>query len=70
MGELFIIISTIILAAGVLWSYSLMLNAALGISKWSVLLVLIPLINIVMIISWGIEAYNRTKKEEFFVDWN
>ncbi|WP_162523637.1 hypothetical protein [Calorimonas adulescens] len=48
--EAIIAILGMIFSIASLWCYGTLLKAALGISKWNILLILIPVVNIVMVI--------------------
>ncbi|MDI6600584.1 MAG: hypothetical protein QME46_02230 [Thermoanaerobacteraceae bacterium] len=48
--EAIIAILGMIFSIALLWCYGTLLKAALGISKWNILLILIPVVNIVMVI--------------------
>ena len=46
------------------WSYGTLLKAAINQPKAMVLLLLIPIVNFVMIIVWGMQAHNALKERE------
>ncbi|SHF85089.1 CarboxypepD_reg-like domain-containing protein [Caldanaerobius fijiensis DSM 17918] len=54
IGVLIILLVFVILLS--LWAYGTLLKKALGKSKWNALLLLIPLVNLGVIIDWGVEA--------------
>lgn len=55
----------LVFAVAALWCYGTLLKAALGISKWNVLLTLIPIVNIIMVIVWGTQAHNKLKEQNY-----
>lgn len=65
-GILVLIIWLAIIALEVvmLWSYGTLLKAALGESKVLVLLLLIPIVNIIMPIVWGLRAHRLLLERE------
>ena len=54
----------IIIGVVMLWSYGTLLKAALGQPKVMVLLLIIPIVNLVMPIVWGVQAHNALKERE------
>lgn len=46
------------------WSYGTLLKAALGESKVMVLLMLVPIVNLVMPIVWGLRAHKLLLERE------
>lgn len=65
-GGLFFVLLIIYIAVAVvyIWSYGTLIKAALGQSKWMALLLLIPLVNLVMPVVWGVQAHNSIKERE------
>lgn len=61
---LFWFIVSIVIWAIVIWAYGTLLKAALNQPKAMALLLLIPIVNIVMIIVWGVQAHNAIKERE------
>lgn len=60
---IFFLIEIALIAVGI-WSYGTLLKAATGQSKAMALLLLIPFLNFVMIIVWGVQAHNILKEKE------
>ena len=54
----------IAIAAVSIWAYGTLIKAALNQPKAMALLLLIPLLNLVMIIVWGVQAHNALKERE------
>lgn len=63
--EAIIAILGMIFSIASLWCYGTLLKAALGISKWNILLILIPVVNIVMVIIWGMQAHNKLIEQDY-----
>jgi membrane associated rhomboid family serine protease len=66
MGLYILIFFIFIIGSNILWLWvtGTLLKAALGISKWNVLLLLIPIVGIIMFIIWGFQAHNLLKERQ------
>lgn len=66
IGGIFFITLIIYVAilAVTIWSYGTLLKAALNLPKAMALLLLIPIVNFVMVIVWGVQAHNALKERE------
>jgi len=61
---LFLLGSYLIFIFFSLWCYGTILKAALGVPKWYIIFTFIPIVNIILVIIWGLQAHNKLIEQE------
>lgn len=66
LANFFLVFSLIYLAISIalLWAWGTILKAAFGISKWNVLWLLVPIVNLLVIFAWASKAHDKLKRQE------